>query len=149
MKKILFLLCLSGSAGVVVMLLAVPSCQRKAPPGDYDLVAASVTVHPAVVHVGDKVILDHAVQNMGRDTVPGKTFEVDLYVDGKVVSFDHGTHELGAGQKIEYGMVAGSFHWQPAKPGKYRYRLVVDESNNLAETDEKNNVLAGEVEVLP
>ena len=86
---------------------------------------------------------------MGRDTVPGKTFEVDLYVDGKVVSFGHGTHELVAGQKIEYGMVAGSFHWQPAKPGKYRYRLVVDESNNLAETDEKNNVLAGEVEVLP
>ncbi len=134
---------------LVVILPWLPACQRKAPHGDYDLVAASVTVRPAAVHVGDKVVLDHIVRNLGRDTVPGKTFEVDIYVDGKRVSFDHGTHDLGPGQKTEYGMAAGYFHWQPTKPGKYRYRLVIDESKNLPETDEKNNVLEGAIEVLP
>lgn len=132
-----------------VILLAVPSCQRKAPPGDYDLVAASVIVRPVVVHVGDEVVLNHTIKNMGRNTVPGKTFNVDVYIDGKRVSFDHGTFDLAPGQKSDYGMAAGYFDWKPTKPGKYRYRLVVDESNNLAETDEKNNVLEGEIEVLP
>jgi hypothetical protein len=65
------------------------------------------------------------------------------------VSFDHGTHDLGAGEKVDYGRAAGYFHWQPTKPGKYRYRLVVDELNNVPETDEKNNVLEGDIEVLP
>jgi subtilase family serine protease len=134
---------------LAVTLLWVPACQRKAPSGDYDLVAATVTVHPAVVHVGDKVILDHTIKNMGRDTIPGKTFEVDLYIDGKRVTFDHGTHDFGPGAKIDYGKSAGFCDWQPTKPGKYRYRLVLDESNNLPETDEKNNVLEGDIEVLP
>jgi subtilase family serine protease len=133
----------------VVILPWMPACQRKAPPGDYDLVAAAVTVRPAVVHVGEKVVLDHTVRNLGRDTVPGRTFDVDLYVDGKLVSFDHGTHDLGAGQKVDYGKSAGYFDWQPTKPGKYRYRLVVDELNNIPETDEKNNMLEGDIEVLP
>jgi hypothetical protein len=56
-----------------VILTWLPACQRKAPPGNYDLVAAAVTVRPAVVHVGDKVVLDHTIRNLGRDTVPGGT----------------------------------------------------------------------------
>ncbi|WP_395738561.1 CARDB domain-containing protein [Prosthecobacter sp.] len=134
---------------LVLTLPWLPACQRKAPPGNYDLAPAFVTVRPAVVHVGDKVVLDHGVKNLGRDTVPGKTFNVDLYLDGKRVSFDHGTFDLGPGQKNDYGMAAGYFHWQPTKPGKYRYRLVVDELNNLPETDEKNNVMEADIEVLP
>lgn len=136
-------------ACLLLAMLLLPACQRKAPPGNYDMVAEAVTVRPVVVHVGDKVVLDHRVRNLGKDTVPGKTFNVDLYVDGKQVSFDHGTFDLGPGQKNDYGMAAGYFHWQPTKVGKYRYRLVVDELNNLPETDEKNNVLEGDIEVLP
>ena len=130
-------------------LLCLSSCQRKAPPGDYDMVAVSVTVKPATIHVGDKVVLDYTIRNDGKDTVPGKTYNVDLYVDGNRVSFDHGTFDKGPGQKTDYSKAPGYHHLQPSKPGRYRYRMIVDESNNLPETDETNNVLEGDIEVLP
>ena len=135
-------------ATVILGCFLLSACQPKAPPGNYDLVAVSVTVKPAVVHVGDKVVLDHTVRNDGTDTVPGGTYHVDLYVDGSRVSFDHGTFDKKPGERSDYGMSPGYHHWMPDKPGKYRYRLVVDETNNLSESDETNNVLEGEIEVL-
>ena len=77
--------------GVIAAQCLLTSCQKKAPPGHYDMVAASVTYKPQVVRVGDQVVFSHSVRNDGRDTVPGGTYHVDLYVDGRVVSFDHGT----------------------------------------------------------
>jgi len=47
---------------VAMALLPLSSCLRKAPSGDYDMVAVSVTVVPATVHVGDKVVLEHSVR---------------------------------------------------------------------------------------
>jgi subtilase family serine protease len=138
-----------GKASVAMALLPLSSCLRKAPSGDYDMVAVSVTVVPATVHVGDKVVLEHSVRNDGKDTVPGRSYEVDLYVDGTRVSFDHGTFDTTPGDSSIYGMSAGSHHWQPTKPGKYRYRLVVDQSNSLPETNEGNNILEGDIEVSP
>ncbi len=46
-------------------------------------------------------------------------------------------------------MDTGYCHWQPTKPGRYRYQLVVDESNNVEEVDESNNILDGEIEARP
>jgi hypothetical protein len=141
--------------GILLWLLVasaqfcLSSCQRKAPPGDYDMVAVSVSVKPATIHVGDKVVLDYTVRNDGKDTVPGKSYNVDLYVDGNRTSFDHGTVDLGPGQTTDYSKAPGYHHLQPSKPGKYRYRLIVDEGNKLPETDETNNVLEGDIEVVP
>jgi subtilase family serine protease len=131
-------------------LLPFSSCQRKTPSsGDYDLVAVSLTVIPATIHVGDEVVFNHLVRNDGKDTVPGRSYEVDLYVDGTRVSFDHSTSDTGPGDTTDYGMAPGHYHWRPTKPGKYRYRLQVDALSHLPETNEANNLLEGEVEVLP
>jgi subtilase family serine protease len=108
-----------------------------------------VTVKPATVHVGDKIALDHTIRNDGRDTVPGGTYNVDLYVDGNQVSFNHRTFDMRPGRKSDAGMLPGYHHWEAVKPGKFRYRLIVDESNNLRETDETNNVFEGDIDVLP
>jgi len=45
-----------------------------------------------------------AVRNDGKDTVPGRSYEVDLYVDGTCVSFDHGTFDTTPGDSSIYGM---------------------------------------------
>lgn len=133
----------------LVLVVWLLPCQKKAFPGRYDLVAASVTVKPAVVHVGDEVILDYIVRNDGKDTVPGRTYHVDLFIDGRRASFDHGTSRIEPGSTIAYSKAAGYHHLVPDKPGKYRYRLEVDANNNLFELDESNNVLEGDIEVLP
>jgi len=99
--------------------------------------------------VGDKVVLGHSIRNDGKDVVPGETYEIDLYVDGARVAFDHGTVDKGPGDESDYSMQAGHHHWQPTKPGKYRYRLIVDEANTLPETNEANNILEGDIEVFP
>lgn len=104
---------------------------------------------PAVVHVGDNVVLDYIVRNDGKDTIPGRTYHVDLYIVGKRDSFDHGTSPIEPGGTVAYSKAAGHHHLVPDKPGKYCYRLAVDENNNLSETNESNNVLEGDIEVLP
>jgi subtilase family serine protease len=133
----------------ILVSLGVSSCQKKAPLGHYDLVAASVTTKTSPIRVGDKVVFDYTVRNDGKDTVPGGTYNVDFHVDGKLVSFDHGTSDKGSGQKSDYSKAPGYFHIQPSRPGKYRYRLTVDEKNNLAEINETNNTLEGDIDVIP
>lgn len=134
----------------MISVLSCPtSCRRATLPAHYDMVAVSVVPTPSKIHVGDKVVFKHTVRNDGKDVVPVKAYEVDLYVDGTRVAFDHDTSAKGPEGETTYNMAPGSHHWQPAKPGKYRYRLIVDEANTLPETNEVNNTLEGDIEVLP
>lgn len=126
-----------------------PTNQQTDRPPVADLTAAAITWRPNPVHVGDPVVFDHTVKNEGTTTVAGGTYFVDIYVDGKSVGADHGTSDLSPGKEIKYSMSPGYFHWKPAKPGRYHYRFVVDEKNTVPESSETNNVLEGDIEVLP
>jgi len=138
---------------IAVVAIALLACSCSPPPaaqtGDFDLVAASVTYRPNPVHVGDKVVLDHVIKNNGTNTVRGGTYDVDLYLDGRPVSFDHATSDILPGGSVPYGMAAGYFTWQPTNAGRFHYRLVVDERNTVRERIETNNVLEGDIDVLP
>jgi len=138
---------------IVAIALLLCSCSPPAGPtaqtGDFDLVAASVTYRPNPVHVGDKVVLDQVVRNNGTNTVRGGTYYVDLYLDGRVVSFDRATPDILPGGSVPYSMAAGYFTWQPTNAGRFHYRLVVDERNTVRARIETNNVLQGDIDVLP
>ncbi|MEZ0273698.1 MAG: CARDB domain-containing protein [Roseimicrobium sp.] len=131
------------------LILSISACHRAAPPGNYDLVPGwAVMGAPGLptrgLHAGQKVQWTWSISNYGTDDVPASICVLDFYLDGK--SYEHRkiTPDVPTGggcfEVVEITMPAA---------GKYRYRLVVDEPNEVKETDETNNVLEGELEVLP
>lgn len=133
-------------------VLLQTACSRSSPappPGSYDLVASSVDLMPTTVHVGDSITGEQIIRSAGKDTVPGRTYTVHFYLDGKLVSFDHGTGDFQPGTFQKFGCSPGHEYMKAMKPGRIAYRLVVDEENNVPETDETNNEIRGEIEVIP
>lgn len=126
-----------------------PPATQVAQTGDYDLEAASLVYKPNPVRVGDRVVFNYAVKNNGTNTVPARSYQVDLYLDGRLISFDHGTSDLLPGRTTSYGMSGGYFDWQPTNAARYHYRFVVDEMNTVRERIETNNVLEGDIDVVP
>jgi hypothetical protein len=97
--------------------------------------------------VGTPVVFDKVVWNGGTDKIPGGTYFVDLFLDGRRISFDHDTSDIWPDSGIPYSMSPGHHHFKPDKPGVYHYRFVLDKENNLPETDESNNVIEGTIVV--
>lgn len=127
--------------------LAYAAPLEEAPEGNYDLVAVEVVHIPEEVVVGDKVVFVQHLVNRGTAAIPPRTYRVDLYVDDKRVSFDHGTRGLRPGRTSTYSMSEGYYHFKPSEPGTYTYRWVLDKEDNLPETDETNNVIEGTIVV--
>ncbi len=132
----------------IAATLAVSSCSTVAPhatkSGNFSLKAAFVHFRPNPVHVGDKVVFDYAVKNDGTNTVRGGSYLVDLYLDGRAISFDHATSEIPPGRSSRYTMASGYFDWQPTNAGHFHYQLVVSERHTRA-----NSVLGGDIDVKP
>jgi len=135
---------------MLALALAMSSCSRPTTPstGDFDLEAASLAYKPNPVRVGDKVVFNYTVRNNGTNTVLGRTYQVDLYLNARLISFDHGTSDLLPGRTTSYGSSGGHFHWQPTNAARYHYRFVVDEQNTVRERIETNNVLEGDIDVV-
>ena len=123
--------------------VAAFGCKKVAPPGNYDLASKRITWAPNPVEAGDHVIFTYSVDNLGSSTIPAKTYDVDFYVDGELVSFDHMTSDLYPGLKTEYSTSPGTPHFRATKAGTFAYKLVLDPDNRLKETDETNNVITG------
>lgn len=124
-----------------------PNGLKTAMPGNYDLYAESVTYSPTNVTVGTPVVFDKVVRNLGADPIKGGTYNVDFFLDGKNISFDHDTSTIDPGKEVSYSMAKGYHHFMPQKPGIYHYRFIVDKENNLPETDESNNIITGTIVV--
>ena len=120
---------------------------QEAPEGNYDLVAVELVHVPEEVVVGDGVVFVEHLTNRGTDAILPGTYRVDLYVDGKRVSFDYGTGGLTPGGTSTYSIAEGYYHFKPTEPGTYTYRWVLDKEDNLPETDETNNVIEGTIVV--
>jgi hypothetical protein len=101
------------------------------------------------VHVGDKVVFDYAVRNDGTNTVRGGTYLVDLFLDGRAISFDHATSSIGPGRLIPYTMSPGYFDWQPTNAGRFHFQFVVSERHTMRERSKTNSVMEGDIDVLP
>ena len=127
--------------------LAYAAPLLEAPEGNYDLVAVEVVHIPEKVVVGDGVVFVRHQANRGTDAIPPRTYRVDLYVDDKRVSFDHGTAGLPPGRSSFYAIAEGAYNFKPTEPGTYTYRWILDKEDNLSETDETNNVIEGTIVV--
>ena len=136
---------------LAVLLFAPLACAapvlHRALEGNYDLVAVKLSITPEKVVVGDEVVFHQYLTNRGTDAIPPATYRVDLYVDGKRVTFDYGAAGLEPGQDNVYSMAEGYYHFKPTRPGTYTYRWILDKEDNLPETDETNNVIEGTIVV--
>ena len=133
---------------ILSVVLLLSGCGKLiAPSGNYDLTSKSITYLPNPVKVGDEVVFTYTVDNIGKSDVPAKTYDVDFYVNGKRVSFDHATSLIPSGLKTTYSMAKGYYHFKASKPGKYIYMIVIDPNNRLKEFNETNNVVQGVIEV--
>jgi len=114
-----------------------------APPADYDLEAVKALISPEPAIFGKNMTEYEVVRNSGPSTVPGGTYDVEFYIDNRLVSFDRATSTLGPGEENHY---SGRGQCDFA-PGIHRFRLIVDARNRLKEIDESNNVFEGTFEV--
>jgi hypothetical protein len=93
------------------------------------------------VHVGDKVVFDYVLKNVGTNAVAGGTYSFDLYVDNRRIAFDHTTSTIQPSGTVPYSLVPGSFNWQPTNSGRYRYELIIIGAG-------KTNRVGGNIDVL-
>ncbi len=104
---------------------------------------------PSSVHVGDEVTFLYSIKNQGLAAAPARSYEVEFYVEDELVSFDRGTSGLEPNRSNSYSKYGDYYHFKPKKAGEISYRVVVDPKGSLVESDEKNNILRGQIEVLP
>ncbi len=127
--------------------------------GDYDLTGEVSAPDPDPAYVGDKVSFIYVVKNLGNNTVPSGSFDVEFYVGGELVSFDRCAPSISNGPEggVSYGrkkelsikLKPKDFsHFVPERPGKYSYELVIDTHDRVKETNEDNNRISGEITVF-
>jgi phage baseplate assembly protein gpV len=117
------------------------------PPGDYELTGQVIKHSPDPVKAGDRVTFTYEVSNTGSSPVPAKSYDVEFYLDGKLVSFDRATSGISVEGRTIYSMSEGYWHVEGISSGVHTFRLVLDPRNRLAERNESNNVVEGKFEV--
>jgi hypothetical protein len=99
-----------------------------------EVVVTSLTHKPNVLHVGDKVTFEFALKNPGTNLVPSRSYFFDLYIDGRVVAFDHTTADLLSGLSTSYGMSPDHFNWQPTNAGLHHFDFVLVQGDRTNST---------------
>jgi len=131
--------------------LVLPSCRPPPQPalvkGPCDLSCPPVVHEPASVHVGDAVTFTYAVSNAGPGSAPGGRYELEFYVDGRLIGGDQRTSTIPPGRAVVYSKMPGAFHFRAGTTGEHNYMVVADPKHTLKETDESNNVRRGRFHV--
>lgn len=103
-------------------------------PGAYDL-------SPGNVGMDAPGKLQYSIFNLGSSPVPAKAYTVELYVDGKLASFDRATSMILPGHKTDYT----SPH--QLSPGQHSYECKILWASNVRDSNESNDVMTGSFEV--
>ena len=140
------LTCALGVGLASLFAFAKNSSRGYVPPGDYDLSGRVIEHDPSHIKIGDKITFTYEVRNAGTTSIPAKSYDVEFYVDGKLVSFDRATSGIAPGGRTVYSKAEGSYHVEGIASGLHTFRLVLDPRNKLAEWDESNNVVEGKFE---
>lgn len=133
---------------IVALIFIYLIYQFSLKPGSWDLTGEIIGYTPNPAYVGDKVSFTYVVRNLGKNTLPTGSYEVEFYVDDKLVSFDRAGNPLTPGGGVTYSRSEGYYDFIPDKPGKYSYILILDPKNTFKETNEDNNKIIGEITVL-
>ena len=106
------------------------------PPTVPDLVG-SLSISPLEVKAGEEVSLGYGVINGGNRTAGG--FTCSLVIDNLVVSSTR-VDSIGVGETVSFEYV-----FSPSRSGTYPVSYAVDVDDDVAETDEGNNLAVGSV----
>lgn len=126
----------------IIFLLSLTNClaQEKIV---YDIKAVSVKYIPQNITLMEPVVFNYIIENYGKIEIPPKSYDVEFYIDNKLVNFDYATPKLKVVKgTVEYS-TRGDSRYIPKKLGKHKYKLIVDPKNRLNETNKKNNVIEG------
>ncbi|MFZ5948696.1 MAG: CARDB domain-containing protein [Stygiobacter sp.] len=108
----------------------------------YDIKAVSVTFMPYKITLMKAVVFNYIIGNNGLIEIPSKSYDVEFYIDNKLVDFDYNTPKVKLKGIIKYS-TQGKSKYIPKKLGKHTFKLIVDPKNRLKETNKKNNVIEG------
>ena len=114
-----------------------------------DLVIDSYSVRPAAPKVHERLWIDVVLRNAGSAavTIPASVNKVGIRKDdGSSVGYGYGASSLSlaAGATATF-----TLHIEPytLSPGPFRFVLTADPGNYIAELDETNNQLAGQIDM--
>ncbi|GAB4127448.1 MAG: hypothetical protein Fur0015_01060 [Ignavibacteriales bacterium] len=108
----------------------------------YDIKATFVKHSPKIT-LNKPVKFTYRIENCGEKEVPAKSYDVEFYVDNKLINWDYSTPKLKLINGIVDYSTEGKSKYVPKKLGKHTYKLVVDPKNKLKETNKGNNVIEG------
>ena len=133
---------------IIALIFVCIICLFSLKPGDWDLAGEIKGYAPNPAYVGDKVSFTYVVRNLGKNTLPTRSYEVEFYINDEMISFDRDGNPLTQGGCVTYSRSKGYYDFIPDKSGKYSYILILDPKNTLKETNEDNNKITGEITVL-
>lgn len=108
-----------------------------------DIKAVYVKYSPEKITLQNPVVFTYRIENCGKKEIPEKSYDVEFYVDNKLINWDYAAPKL----KVENGNVIYSTEKEsryiPKVLGKHSYKLIVDPKNRLKEVSKTNNVIEG------
>jgi len=110
--------------------------------GKPDLTVTAVALKPQTPAAGDLVLINVQVKNMGGNN-PGVVSKGGLLVNG-TLRLTFLVPDLKPGGEVTVPM-----NWTPSVQGAYSLSFIADYTNLVDEGDEKNNLFATTIKVLP
>jgi len=110
---------------------------------DYDIKAVFVKFSPKKITLKNSIVFTYKIENEGGLDIPAKSYDVEFYIDNKLLNFDYATGKLIAEKgNVIYSTENGA-GYIPKIPGKHTYKLVVNTKKLLKEANIKNNIIEG------
>ena len=113
------------------------------PKDEYDIKATYVKYSPENITLNNPVEFTYRIENCGEKEVPAKYYDVEFYVDNKLINWDYATPKLKLKNGIVEYSTKGDSRYILKKLGEHNYKLVVDAKNRLKESYKANNVIEG------
>ncbi len=110
---------------LIILVFLSTSIFPKNKGAKYDIKAEFVKYTPNKVILNNPVVFYYRIKNCGKDIIPAKSYDVEFYVDNKLINFDYATAKLKVKNGIIEYATKGSSHYIPKKLGKHSYKLVV------------------------
>ncbi len=107
-----------------------------------DIKAVYVKHSPEKITLQNPVVFIYRIENCGKKEIPAKSYDVEFYVDNKLINFDYTTPKLKVKGYTIYSTEKES-RYIPRVIGKHIYKLIIVPKNRLKELNKKNNIIEG------
>lgn len=114
----------------------------------FDLACKSVLSLPEKLQVGDQVALKFVAGNLGPDSIASGTHNIRLSIANEIAYMGPADVAIASQGDATFLIPQDIWHLEFTKEGLYDYQLEIDSDGHISETNEKNNVCLGRVEVV-